>query len=68
MLFINLLKNSSFSEQLKHTKKIIFTASTDSITERNICLQVQLEVQYFFSHYDLMKFSLISVFKCNLNL
>lgn len=33
MLFINLLKNSSFSGQLnlKHTKKIIFTVSTDSI-------------------------------------
>lgn len=33
MLLINLLKNSSFPGQLnlKHTKKVTFTASTDSI-------------------------------------
>lgn len=74
MLFINLLKNSSFSGQLnlKQTKKVIFTVSTDSIwfnhMKKYLPTGTIRSSVFFLTYYGLMKFSLISVFKCNLNL
>lgn len=74
MLLLNLLKNSSFPGQLnlKHTKKVIFTASTDSIhfnhMKKYLPTGTIRSSVFFLTYYGLMKFSVRSVFKCNLNL
>lgn len=74
MLLINLLKNSSFPGQLnlKHTKKVIFTASTDSTQFNHMKKYLPTGTirssVFFLTYYGLMKFSVSSVFKCNLNL